>query len=50
MILFILSIVALIVALFFDDYTILELVPENLVNMTPNPDETPKQAYFNMND
>lgn len=33
--------VGLILALLFGDYTIPELVPENLVNMTTNPDETP---------
>ncbi len=33
--------VGLIIALFFGDYHIPELVPENLINMTSNPDETP---------
>ncbi|MET2985602.1 carbon starvation CstA family protein [Aureibaculum conchae] len=33
--------VGLIIALFFGNYQIPELVPENLVNMTSNPDETP---------
>ena len=31
----------LITALFFGDYHIPELIPENLINMTTNPDETP---------
>ncbi|MAD91189.1 MAG: carbon starvation protein A [Gammaproteobacteria bacterium] len=33
--------VGLIIALFFGDYHIPELVPENLINMTSNPEETP---------
>lgn len=33
--------VGLIIALFFGDYHIPELIPENLINMTTNPDETP---------
>jgi carbon starvation protein CstA len=33
--------VGLIIALFFGDYRIPELVPENLINMTSNPEETP---------
>jgi carbon starvation protein CstA len=33
--------VGLVIALIFGDYHIPELVPENLINMTSNPDETP---------